>query len=63
MMRMVTPLTEKEQSSFEAYLRACTDAQVYGCLVRELKAERLWFAALAEFELGRRHMSAERHDH
>lgn len=47
-------MTEQEQTEFEAYLRACTDAQVYGVLQKERNAQRNEFAALARTELKRR---------
>lgn len=60
-LSMVTPLSQRDQYMFELYLQACTDAQVYGVLEKEQKAGRKWYAALAESELGRRHLSLMDH--
>lgn len=47
-------MTEKDRVEFKAYLRACTDRQVYGVLEKEKAARRKDYAELAQNELERR---------
>jgi hypothetical protein len=43
--------SERERREFEAYLRACTDAQVQDVLEKERAAHRHHFVRLAKSEL------------
>jgi hypothetical protein len=43
--------SERDKREFEAYLRACTDAQVQGVLEKERAANRKYFVRLAKLEL------------
>jgi hypothetical protein len=46
--------SERERREFEAYLRACTDAQVQGVLEKEHAANRHHLVRLAKSELAYR---------
>lgn len=50
-------MTKKDRLEFIAYLRACTDSQVYGVLEKERGAGREDYAELAENELERRNLA------
>lgn len=47
-------MTKKDREEFVAYLRACTDRQVYGVLEKERAAGRRAYVELAKAELERR---------
>lgn len=47
-------MTEKDKNEFSAFLRLCTDAQVFGVRDKEKAAGRKDYLALANAELQRR---------
>lgn len=48
----------KDRVEFNLYLENCTDAQVIGVWVKERKAKRRAYAALAKAEMDRRGITA-----
>jgi hypothetical protein len=49
-------MSKKDREEFRAYLRGCTDRQVYGVLEKERAAGRRAYANLAREELARRNL-------
>lgn len=47
-------MNKKDRDEFKAYLRNCTDRQVWGCLEKEKAAGREDYVELCENELERR---------
>lgn len=50
-------MTSQDRQEFKAYLKACTDNQVYGVLEKEQAAGRQDYVELAQAELERRGLS------
>lgn len=52
-------MNKNDRDEFKAYLRNCTDRQVYGVLEKERSAGRDDYAELAEAELERRGLALQ----
>lgn len=52
-------MTKQDRREFQAYLRACTDAQVWGVLEKEELAGREDYVELARNEAERRGLEGE----
>ena len=52
-------MTKKDRTEFNEYLRYCTDRQVLGVYLKEYKAGRPGYAALAYAEIVRRGLPAD----